>query len=337
MSGPYVYKPAVPVQQYPQFQNAPYYVNTPQPTTPFIPDSALYPTTPYSNPASLPASLPTTPNHRPGALPASAPNQYAFPATAPTTGWNTGYPAAWDGFQRERRPSWHGQNPGHFLQPTPPYAEGYPRRHSFGVASGGYTPAQFQGYIPHVPPTPSAFYLHPWINGEAPRSDFFFDLARPFAPQRQYGPGQFGPLSAPELMEAATHPPITQLRIQCDAIPQWPIELRLDPYVQTQVYSELNPPPPISLQDVFIAVHRSLQKQIAHVDWDQLSHAQEYEIAKAFTQRCRAIPGQFEHERSQGVKRVDYLLGKTRMAGLMRVGMADGWQVMKLITVAPGP
>ncbi|KAF8069318.1 hypothetical protein FPV67DRAFT_1625505 [Lyophyllum atratum] len=304
MSGPYVYTPAPGVQHTAPFHQTPYYAPSPHPGTPFIPDSALYPNSPYSKSASLHQSP-----HRGGIpLPSSAPpDQFAW--------------------YRERRPSWHGADDGQWLQapPTYPIGFGLNRRHSFGAS--GHAPPQFGagGFSPNSLFT--HFYVNPWINAESPRADFFFDLSLPtFTPLRLYGPGQSGLMGSEEMMQPATHPPITRLRIVCDALPHWPCELQLDPY-QTGGYQ----PPPISLQDVLVAVHRNMHRQITHADWGRLSEKEEVAVSRAFTRRCQTVPTTFDSERAKGVKRVDYLLGKTRMIGLVRVARSEGWDVMKLI------
>jgi len=320
MSSPFIYNQGGAPYQY---QQTPY-CYTPRSTyTPFIPDASLYPSSPYSNPNSLPPS----PNHGSGPLPGpSGPNRYAFP----TSGYEVNYTPAWDTYHRERRPSWHA--PPEF--PTP---SGYYRRHSFGTSQ---PPPQFSNWSQfHGAPSPnvvfqqSQFHINPWLNAESPRGDFLFDLSTTFfSPLRFYGPGQSTLLSTDEMVQPATHPPLTRMRIVCDLIPQWPIDLQLDPY--TSGGMSPNPyqyPPPISLQDVLIAVHRAMHKQIRHSDWAKLTNKQEIAISKAYTKRCRAVPSTAEYERAQGVKRVDYLLEQTRMVGLVRAGMVDGWEVMRLV------
>ncbi|GLB42534.1 hypothetical protein LshimejAT787_1105490 [Lyophyllum shimeji] len=326
--------------------------------TPFIPDSALYPSSPYSNPGSshpspnraaipLPATAPTDrftfptyglePDYptpwgynrerrpswhasNPGSLHPS-PNRSAIPlpATAPTDrftfptyGLEPDYPTSW-GYNRERRPSWHASQDGAWLQV--PNGVGRNRRHSFGASA---RPPLFQGGV---------LYINPWINAESPRNDFYFDLAPPsFNPQRLYGTGQSTLLPSEDMIQPATHPPISRLRIICDAIPQWPCELQLDPY-QTGGYQ----PPPISLSDVLVAVHRNMHRPIGDADWLRLGEQGKIAVANAFSRRCRATSTTFDHERSKGVKRVDYLLGRTQMRGLVRATSSEGWEVMKLI------
>jgi len=70
-----------------------------------------------------------------------------------------------------------------------------------------------------------------------------------------------------------------------------------------------------------------MHRRISHRDWAKLNSGEERAITKAFTKRC----GLSEHERAQGVKRVDFLQGKTRLVGLLRSGAEDGWEVMRLV------
>jgi len=89
--------------------------------------------------------------------------------------------------------------------------------------------------------------------------------------------------------------------------------------------------PPISLGDVLVAVHMHMQRQISHADWGKLTQKEMVSVGRAYTERCRvAAQGTAEHELAQGVKRVDFLLGRTKMVGLVRQQPVDGWEIMKL-------
>jgi hypothetical protein len=144
-------------------------------------------------------------------------------------------------------------------------------------------------------------------------------------------------LSAEEMREPATHPPLTRLRIICEDIPIWPIDLEFrepgaapySPYSPNHFafQQQQAPPPPITLADVLIAVHQSMHRRITHEDWAKLNKPDSRAITKAYMKRC----GMSEYEKSQGVKRIDFLLGRTRMVGLARDATADSLEVMRLV------
>jgi hypothetical protein len=179
--------------------------------------------------------------------------------------------------------------------------------------------------------------INPWINASAPRSDFLFNLASTaYAPLCFFGAGSSSILPDEETREPATHPPLTLMRIVCELIPNWPIELKYrqpnppySPYNPNQLPFQhpQPPPPPISLADILVAVHQSLNRPITNIDWAGLDRHQKRDITRAYLKRC----GSSEHERAQGVKRVDFLLDKTRMVGIVRSGVEDGWEVMRLV------
>ena|ERR1700722_1246783 len=316
MSSPHRYTP----QLYPA--SNPYvdsYFNQTQPS-PFIPDTTLYPHSPYS-------SAPNTPRR------VHFNDDTLFPEYQTT---------------RSRRPSWHaGQIPAfissmpipqtdygiHYI--PPPETSSHTRRHSFSNTPYNNTPwtSPAQPYASWLyPPQPPAFQIHPFLNGESPRRDFYFDLSSPkFYPVRWVGPTQVVPITMDQLQEPATHPSITRLRIICDIIPQWPIDLEYNPYAQGGLHIP-TPPVPISLGDILVALHRSLHMRISHIDWAKLSVSRETAVSRAYTRRCKNIPSLSQFELSQGVRRVDYLLEKVMFKGLVRVhGTADGFETMKLI------
>ena len=172
------------------------------------------------------------------------------------------------------------------------------------------------------------FKLHPLLNGELPRKDFFFDLAAPnFTPVRLSGTGQSMFLSDDELRTPATNPPIMHMCIMHDAFPQWPIDIALQYNTYTPTLA-----PPITLGDVLYMIHASLHRQISHRDWAQIDVAQETAISRAYTRRYRSVPSRAKAEANQGVKRVDYLLERHIFRGLVRAQSRDGVSHWQLIT-----
>jgi hypothetical protein len=97
---------------------------------------------------------------------------------------------------------------------------------------------------------------------------------------------------------------------------------------------------PISLGDVLVSLHRAMHERISHADWETLTEEDAQivtrERCRAEAIRSRVPPPQLRDrevaERNQGVKRVDFLLGKTVFKGLVRApGDPEG--CVRMITV----
>ncbi|KAG6867382.1 hypothetical protein C0993_003536 [Termitomyces sp. T159_Od127] len=197
-----------------------------------------------------------------------------------------------------------------------PYAQR--RRHSFSSV-----------YSPSV-------QIHPLLNAENPFGNFVFDLASPVPNPLVYYREVPGALSPEGLAQPVTYPPITRMRITSDTLPQeWDVILDLSPELYEYNFRAGYDPPPITVQDVFQELHRHMQSQISHSDWAKLSPRGMEKVRLAFVRRCEAAPGgpdAYDRERAQGVRRVDYLSGKTRFVGLLKTGKED---TFKLITTDP--
>jgi len=111
----------------------------------------------------------------------------------------------------------------------------------------------------------------------------------------------------------ATWPPATRLRVICDLIPQWPIDLVLD----DSLYVPGTVPPPIKVGDLLAAIHRTLHERITHDDWGRLTEEQVVAVSRAYTRRCRMLPQHEMTERKDGVKKVDFLLKNVWFRGLV--------------------
>lgn len=323
MTSSFVYTPQINYRNSPYL--APFYH---QANSPFIPELSL--NSPYAQTVSLPPSPNTGYMPPPSSY---APNQIPFPGSPESV-------FAPDPWTRERRPpSWHGDGPATssttaWLNPL----QGYQRQQtrSFGAnpfqqpaGSDGYWPP-FSPYSPYnAPPLMPQITIHPWLNAEMPRSDFIFNLSGPhFAPMRYIGNNQTILLTKEELGQPATHPPIYQLQMQCDLIPNWPIILQYNsnPYRSANTYPTVAPP--ITLGDVLSGIYNSLHMGITQYDWATLSHDQERAVSRAYTRRCKAM-GSTTMIRNEGVKRVDFLLNQVWFRGLARVG--EGLENLKLI------
>jgi len=168
----------------------------------------------------------------------------------------------------------------------------------------------------------SRFQIHPLLNGEAHRAEFYFNLANPIFSPLRVGPRNSTFISADELRGLATYyPSVTRMRITHEAIPQWPIDVKFDHDAATQ----------ITLGDVLYMIHASLHKGITKQDWDRISPSVQTAIARAYTQRCWSAPSPAV-VRSQGVKRIDYLLGEHAFKGLIRTRDGGSFHRWRLIT-----
>ncbi|KAF7288200.1 Carbohydrate esterase family 8 protein [Mycena chlorophos] len=183
---------------------------------------------------------------------------------------------------------------------------------------------------------------HPWLDAEfhapgAPGSGIFrFDLAvvdfRPECVVNRAGEKEnWKVLGRTEHVNEAFFPPRFGLRIVHPELVWWPVVLRL-PDEDTSENSKGSSKsdkkrPPITLGDVLASIHHSMHSLITQDDWAALSPAQQSAISTAFTSRCRAEalrsgvgPAQLaereQEERSKGLKRVDFLCGKTIFRGL---------------------
>lgn len=237
MSSPYIYAPDVIPQYINEFHYTPYYYHTPHIHTPFLPTPAQSTTT------ALPPVTPTSAR------------QVPFPGY--------GY-VSWNARPLARQPSGHGPSSARFDQSGHPSFPGRNvRRHSFSAPSYR-PPPQPQSAPwsapPYVTQSPQPIILNPWIDASSLRQDFNFDLAiTAFTPLRLLGPGQPVMISAEDMREVATYPPLRCLRIVCDFIPNWPIDLEFrpsnptlySPYSPNQVAFRQQPSsPPITLFDV---------------------------------------------------------------------------------------
>lgn len=169
--------------------------------------------------------------------------------------------------------------------------------------------------------------IHPWLDGAAPSSIFHFDLGpMSFTPLRlaATGPPQGVLLGAVEIRQPAFHPPRTALRILTPGLAYWPIDLALPAGLAAADV------PPIALGDVLVAVHRAMHLRVTQAELSALAGECTRGVRKAFKERCRAealVSGVPQAElrekegalRDLGVRRVDFLLGKTVFKGLVCV------------------
>ncbi|OCH95921.1 hypothetical protein OBBRIDRAFT_719426 [Obba rivulosa] len=206
----------------------------------------------------------------------------------------------------------------------------------------GFGPAVPAWILPPVYQSPyPASQIHPLLDGETPDGPLLlFDISQStFSPRRISEPreAQGTAVTLDELGQQAAHPAVTRMTITCDVIRQWPITLEAydrerprSPYLDVPIPSR-DANVPITVGDVLVAIHRSLQQRISHVDWARLSHSQAADVARAYTRRCRLYPSAEAFEASQGVRRVDYLLDQYMFKGLRRVRRNGSFEELQLL------
>ncbi|KAG1736974.1 hypothetical protein EDB19DRAFT_1719437 [Suillus lakei] len=153
------------------------------------------------------------------------------------------------------------------------------------------------------------FQTHPLLDGPP---EFYLNIAKSyFSPLRKVGPNNMvAVIAEEELREPATFPTITSMHITHDAIPQWPIDM-----TTTEIH--------ITVGDILRLIHSSLQREISHSDWAQLSQNEGTNITRTYMGRYRS---------ARRVRRVDYLLNGHIFKGLVKAPDQDGVCHWKLLT-----
>ncbi|KAJ7764150.1 hypothetical protein DFH07DRAFT_882261 [Mycena maculata] len=115
------------------------------------------------------------------------------------------------------------------------------------------------------------------------------------------------PQLTPSFLDPATYPPMPALTLRCRHI-DWPISV-----------APSQPGGCVTVLDVLAAVYAGLRPAVARAEYDALpSGGAREKVDAAYFARCRLVAGgnAREAEALKGVKRVDFLAGRTRFMGL---------------------
>lgn len=108
----------------------------------------------------------------------------------------------------------------------------------------------------------------------------------------------------------ATYPPLPLITLACPDLP-WNIQISPSPSASP------NSAQYVTVQDVLDTLYSKMRTPVKGEEFRTLGPVREREVREAFERRCRRGGG--EVERSKGVKRVDFLGGRTRWAGVRRI------------------
>jgi hypothetical protein len=123
----------------------------------------------------------------------------------------------------------------------------------------------------------------------------------------------------PSFFNPATYPALPALTVLCRHI-TWPISVFPSQFTGF-----------VSVLDVFMSVHTSLRLSARRAEYDALPSGDVRQgVDNAYFRRCELLADEEQRrtEAAQGVKRVDFLGGKTRFLGLS--GPVEGAHVWEL-------
>uniref|UniRef100_A0A0W0F8I0 Protein kinase domain-containing protein n=1 Tax=Moniliophthora roreri TaxID=221103 RepID=A0A0W0F8I0_MONRR len=173
-------------------------------------------------------------------------------------------------------------------------------------------------------------YFHPWLDhAEVQRQptrlsvDFAYRYLRPVEIHRAGSALLLRDMSYEKLSEQATILGLFNMTVTLDEIQQWPIQING------------KQPQAITLWDLLSGMYEALRRRVTRQDYDRLSERDAKEISKAFYARCEAFRSSFgdkrvEAEIADGLKRVDFLKGRTKLGWAMAENDSNGHTVIKL-------
>lgn len=191
-------------------------------------------------------------------------------------------------------------------------------------SAGPITPPQLPGATPYKISYPLAYELkriRPILKGHdvtrlhallayAHHSIINFDLRLPPMTISSRHPS----LSPRTLSEAATNPPCSKMTIISPNL-LWPLVV----YSGRTGY--------VSVSDILSVLYHHLRVNVTSMEFHSFpSPRDQRRVTSAYNNRCEDIrdPRMREGEKRQGVKRVDFLMGRTRFTGLTSSG-PDAW------------
>jgi len=119
------------------------------------------------------------------------------------------------------------------------------------------------------------------------------------------------PLSPTVLSEAATASHIASLNLISNHLP-WTL-------IVVPIHSSPHPDPFVTVSDVLKTLYSVLRLAVTPAEYDALpSREAKFKVVAAYERRCsKSGSGRaYEEEKRKGVKRVDFLMGRTKFAGL---------------------
>lgn len=119
------------------------------------------------------------------------------------------------------------------------------------------------------------------------------------------------------LSDPAINPPLSSLTLTTPYLP-WPIHIMSS---HRHGY--------ITVKDVLDEIYYTLRTNMTGSEFNSLlsSTSDQRRVVKAYEQRYRRIRdlGEYEEEKRKGVKRVDFLMERTKFAGISSTRRADAW------------
>ncbi|TFK87541.1 hypothetical protein K466DRAFT_490652 [Polyporus arcularius HHB13444] len=158
--------------------------------------------------------------------------------------------------------------------------------------------------------------LHPYIRYNASKPPMYLDL-RESPTSVNFRALRDRALNNWDLMRFVCEPPLPTMRLYHERLP-WYIDV------------EAQNPSGVTLYELFAAIHYCMWTQIKNADYYNVEMTAEARahVAEAWAGRCRS-----DEERSQGIRRVDYLMGRVIMEGIQK-GKEGMFEIK---TRKPGP
>ncbi|TDL23170.1 hypothetical protein BD410DRAFT_170920 [Rickenella mellea] len=174
------------------------------------------------------------------------------------------------------------------------------------ISQPPYITAHLSVTHPAYMPTPSvctAVNLHKTLilptNGE---TLVIFDVAKPSSSIHTRSPIQ--KLSSAQRDKLAAHEGFTSITLGCVDFPsKWKIKIKRDDGIRCG--------------DIFDVIYEFLRKPLSEAEINDIPESRRSACEKAFKQRCRKKPvGLSDVELKEGMRRVDYLAGKSMFGGI---------------------